>query len=545
MLASWLLVSALVCSAAAAQPRKKAAAPAPVSKMRVLLDTDAFNEIDDQFFIAYSFFEKRLEIEGVAAAHYRWENGSVDESYHEILRVLRIMGVKPKIPIVRGADKGMPDHQSPLASSATDLIYKLAMKDDPRPLNILAVGALTNVASALLLHPEIKSKVRVIWLGGFPPDGRIVEFNAANDRAAVKAVFESGVDLTVVPTETCARYLTLPYEEARARLRHTNLLGEYLLGLVRDYGDRNKIIWDISVTAYALQAAGSERFFEVEEEPAPVIDMGQAKYIRRQGPHKIKVCQNANRDAVFASLFRHIPQPNDTEPPYPLLAVATGDLREVRVWFSEPVKPDVQFLDYPQRTVQTLDEQTVQISLLNSAGPKIVVKAAADTAGNALLRDRDTLPVLSASGAKPGLKLKVYKVERGLKEMPQASGDPIYEGVTPTLAWPSLNLPQEVRRSAEATLVVAEGFLYLPIDHRYEFDLVAHRLARVYLDGKLLLDQGTDGDRRARRTTFRKAGLYPIRVEQYVEPGRFDLTMQWNLPFHDSSLIPDAALLHR
>lgn len=536
MLVRWLLPFALLIPAMAA--------PAP-PKLRVLLDTDAFNEIDDQFFIAYSFFEKRLEIEGVTAAHYRWEHGSVDESYHEVLRVLSLMGVRPKIPIVRGADKGMPDEKSPLASPATDLIYKLAMKAETRPLHILAVGALTNVASALLLHPEIKPKVRVIWLGGFPPDGRIVEFNAANDRAAVKMVFESGVDLTVVPTETCARYLTLPYEEARARLRHTNLLGQYLLGLVRDYGDRNKIIWDISVTAYALQLAGAPPFFEVEKEPAPVIDLGQAKYIRRRGPHTIKVCQNANRDAVFASLFRHLPASNDTEPPYPLLAVATEDLREARVWFSEPVKPAVQLLDIPGRDVQALDEQTIRVTLPKAGDSKIVVKAASDTAGNALLRERDTVPVLAAAGAKPGLRLKVYMVERGLKEIPQPSGEPVFEGVAPTLAWPSLSLPAELRREGAATLAIAEGFVYLPIDHRYEFDLVAHRLARVYLDGKLLLDQGVDGDRRARRTTIRKAGLYPIRVEHYVEPGRFDLTLQWNLPFHEMSLVPDAALLHR
>ncbi len=534
MAARWFLLFAFLTATAAAQ--------AP-PKLRVLLDTDAFNEIDDQFFIAYSFFERRLEIEGVTAAHYRWEQGSVDESYHEIFRVLGLMGVKPKIPIVRGADKGMADEKTPLASPATDLIARLAMKADARPLYILAVGALTNVASALLLHPEIKPKVRVIWLGGFPPDGRIVEFNAANDRAAVKMVFESGVDLTVVPTETCAKFLTLPIEEARARLRHTNLLGQYLLGLVRDYGDRNKVIWDISVTAYALQVAGATPFFAVETELAPEVDLAQARYIRRRGPHRIKVCQNANRDAIFGSLFRHLPPSTDTEPPYPLLAVATGDLREARVWFSEPVKPEMHLSDIPGRDVQALDEQTFRVTL-SKPESKIVVKAASDLAGNSLLRERDTVPLFGAARAKPGLRLKIYNAARGLKEMPEAEGDPVFEGIAPTLAWPSLSLPAEIRREATASLAVAEGFVYLPIDHRYEFDLVAHRLARVYLDGRLLLDQGIDGDRRARRTTFRKAGLYPIRVEQYIEPGRFDLTLQWNLPFHEMSLIPDAALLH-
>lgn len=520
------------------------------SRIRVLLDTDAYNEIDDQFFVAYSFFEKRLEIEGVSAAHYRWENGSVDESYYEVHRVLELMRIAPKIPIVRGVDHAMKDDRTPLGSAATDLIRALAMKQDARPLYVLAVGALTNVASALLLHPEIKPRIRVVWLGGFPPDGRIVEFNAANDRAAVKAVFESGVDLTVVPTETCARYLTLPYEEARARLRHTNVLGRYLLGLVRDYGDRNKIIWDISVTAYALQVATGTKFFDVEEEPAPVIDLARATYVRRQGPHNIKVCTNARRDAVFASLFRHFPAPVDKDAPYPLMALASDGNREIRVWFSEPVKPldrlDFQIPGNAVQEAQMPDEQTALLRVQSpvTGGSVLTITRGADLAGNAMLAARSNLPVRAAGNAKPGLRLKAYATGRGRHEIPEPEGEPFFDGPVPTLAWPSLHLPADLRKPDQGTLLVAEGLVSLPVDHRYEFDLVAHKYARVYLDGRLLLDQGNDGDRRARRTTFRRAGIYPIRVEQYVEPGRFDLTLQWNLPFHDMSLIPDAALLH-
>jgi inosine-uridine nucleoside N-ribohydrolase len=532
-------LSLVACSLASAQP-----------KLRVLLDTDAFNEIDDQFFVAWSFFEKRLEIEGVAAAHYRWENGSVDESYYEVHRVLELMRVTPKIPIVRGADYAMKDDKSPLQSAATNLIHTLAAKQDARPLYVLAVGALTNVASAILLHPEIKQKIKVVWLGGYPPDGRIVEFNAANDRAAVKSVFESGVDLTVVPTETCARYLTLPYDEANSRLRHTNVLGRYLLGLVRDYGDRNKIIWDISVTAYALQIATRATYFDVNEEPAPTIDLAQAKYIRGQGPHKIKVCSNARRDAIFSAMFRHLPAPVDRDAPYPLLATASEQNREVRVWFSEPVKAldraNFQVAANGIQDVQMLDEQTAVVRLQRpvQGGAEITVSGGADPAGNAMLDGRHRVTIRSAGNAKPGLRLKAYFTDRGQKEVPNPQGQPAFDGVVPTLAWPSLNLPAEIRKPDQGTLLIAEGLVCLPLDHRYEFDLVAHKYARVYLDGRLLLDQSMEGDRRARRTTFRRAGVYPIRVEQYVEPGRFDLTLQWNLPFHDMSLIPGAALLH-
>src|SRR6266852_5020371 len=116
-----LLASAL-CSAAQAV------------KTRVLLDTDCFNEIDDQFFVTYSLLEPSFEIEGITAAQYRWERGSVDESYYEILRVIDLMGIQRSFPIVRGADSPLTDARTGLRSKATDLIRQAALRDPARPL---------------------------------------------------------------------------------------------------------------------------------------------------------------------------------------------------------------------------------------------------------------------------------------------------------------------------------------------------------------------------------------------------------------------------
>jgi purine nucleosidase len=251
--------------------------------------------------------------------------------------VIDLMGIQPRFPIVRGADVPLPDARSGVRSAATDLIRQAALRDPARPLYILAVGALTNVASALLLHPEIRPMVRVIWLGGFPPDGKINEFNARNDRNAVKVVFECGVDLTVVPTETSARLLTLPYAEAEARLRDSNRIAKTLLNILRDYGDRNKIIWDISTTACLLQIVRGSKFFQISTELAPRVDAKAGKYIHRQGPHKIKVCGAADRTAIFADFFDRLPVPKDTDPPSLLFAASIGDPATVDLAFSEPL----------------------------------------------------------------------------------------------------------------------------------------------------------------------------------------------------------------
>lgn len=521
-------------------------------RVRVLLDTDAYNEIDDQYFLAYSLAQPRFEIEGIAAAQYRYEQGSVDESYFEILHMLEIMSIQPTYPVVRGADGPMRDEKSGRPSPAVDLIARLARKKDPRPLHIVAVGALTNVASALVLHPEIRDKVRVIWLGGFPPDGNMREFNANNDRAAVKTVFESGVQVTVVPAETSARHLILPYDEADKRLRHTNRLGETLRVILRDYGlRRTKVIWDIAATAYLLQESGGPQYFEMAEELAPRIDLAAGKYVRRQGPHKIRVCGMPSRDAIFADFFRNFPQPRDIAGPYLFSALATGDLRQVRLLFSEPVDP---------RTARDPKCYTTNAAVLSAhptgatvtlnlerpigAGAEIVATCVRDAAGNAMLSTRNRAPVHTEARATPGIQLRAYRAAKGLDRVPAPYGLPFVSEIVPGLDWTSPALPAAIKPE-EGVLLIAEGDVYLPLDRRYEFTLQSFRLARIFLDGELLLDQGNAGDRTAARTVFRKSGVYRIRVEQYVDAPRFGLTFQWNLPFHDRGLVSDQAFLLR
>src|SRR5437762_8874159 len=96
-------------------------------KTRVLLDTDCFNEIDDQFFVTYSLLEPSFEVVGITAAQYRWERGSVDESYYEIQRIIDLMNLHPRFSVVRGADGPIPDSRTGVRSAATDLIRKMAM----------------------------------------------------------------------------------------------------------------------------------------------------------------------------------------------------------------------------------------------------------------------------------------------------------------------------------------------------------------------------------------------------------------------------------
>ena len=64
-------------------------------KKKVILDTDAFNEIDDQFAIAYFYFSEKTELLAVCAEHYMHDRCNsrelgMNRSYNEIVKVLSL-----------------------------------------------------------------------------------------------------------------------------------------------------------------------------------------------------------------------------------------------------------------------------------------------------------------------------------------------------------------------------------------------------------------------------------------------------------------------
>ncbi len=347
--------------------------------------------------------------------------------------------------------------------------------------------------------------------------------------------------------------LTLTYPEAEARLKRSSLLGKYLLAILRDYGERNKVIWDIVTVAYLLDEIRGTKFIQTETEPAAVVDLEKGVYIRGKGPHRITVCGKLDRQAIFDDFFTHFPQQPDAEPPYLLSALATGDGTVVELGFSEPVQPAAagMFRLRPETAVRSAamsSDRSVRLTLAApvdcSAQPAVSAPGVKDLAGNGILADRVEAPVRCAAGAAHGLMLSIYPVSKGLREIPAPQGQPLYRKPVATLAWPT-GLPAEAAVKESALLLVAEGSLHVPLDHRYEFELKGGGLVRVYLDGRLLVDQARPGDRRASRTTVLGAGVYAIRVEQYIERGRPGLNLFWNLPFHDKSLVPDGYFTHR
>ncbi len=203
-------------------------------KLRVIVDTDAACEADDPFAIAHALLSPKLIVKGIIAEHFK-EEGSMEKSYREIETILDVMDMSKEIPIFRG-QRG-PLSTDDEVSEAVKFIIDEALKDDEKPLYILCQGAITNVAKAITLEPEIKDKITVIWIGTHgeaPCKAPFTEFNATNDISAANIVLKSGIDLWLVPSHV---YITvnIGLAEIQRRIRPCGRIGEHLFRNMVDY----------------------------------------------------------------------------------------------------------------------------------------------------------------------------------------------------------------------------------------------------------------------------------------------------------------------
>ena len=95
----------------------------PTGKIDVVLDTDAYNEIDDQFAIAYLLRSSdKLNTKAIYAAPFL--NGKskspadgMEKSYDEIIKLLKFAGVKQTV--YRGSDSFMASESEPVEIDST------------------------------------------------------------------------------------------------------------------------------------------------------------------------------------------------------------------------------------------------------------------------------------------------------------------------------------------------------------------------------------------------------------------------------------------
>ena len=232
----------------------------PRARPRIVIDTDAANEIDDQFALAWALLSpERLDVLAVYAAPFSFEHRrqemrralaaraapasasafdlallqqhgatldrfaqrdwSLDaighwpvfctpgegmlRSFDEIVRVFGLLRLSPAGRVFRGGAGYLADERTPLMSEAALHLIATARATpiDGEPLYVVAIGCVTNIASALLAAPDIAERIVVVWTAGYPSHAPQINFslNLEQDLAASRVLFDSGVPLVYLP----------------------------------------------------------------------------------------------------------------------------------------------------------------------------------------------------------------------------------------------------------------------------------------------------------------------------------------------------------
>ena len=190
--------------------------PVPEEKMvRVITDTDLCNEADDPFAVVQALLSPKFDNVGVVAAHFGTRDPNGMQKSWQGLKDLTVL-MQLTVPVLHGAPHALPDAATPVPSEGAKLIIREAMKEDTRPLFVLLLGPLTDLASAYLQEPRIAGRLTAIWIGGAPYPVGGPEFNLGNDVNAVNVVFGSTMPVWQVPKNV---YEMMPVSMAELEYR--------------------------------------------------------------------------------------------------------------------------------------------------------------------------------------------------------------------------------------------------------------------------------------------------------------------------------------
>lgn len=283
----------------------------PEAKQRVIVNTDAKNEADDQYAIVQAILTPSFDLHGIIPAHFGTGKSatSMQDSYDETMLLLQLMGLENDIRVEAGATHAMPDESTPVDSAGAQLIIEEAMKDDDRPLFIAFYGPVTDISSALLLEPKIEDRnIIVIWIGGntWPSGGR--EYNLSNDIHAANVLMKSKLELWQVP-RTAYRTMGVTYAELIEKVYPQGEIGKYLVEQLIEHNSKRtpameyRSLGDSPCIGIILDPECGRWSWK----PAPTFDM-QMHYIHTGQYRPIRVYDSVNTRFIHEDFFAKLAQ---------------------------------------------------------------------------------------------------------------------------------------------------------------------------------------------------------------------------------------------
>ena len=279
-------------------------------KINLILDTDTYNECDDQFALSYLIKSKDLfNIEAITVAPYSHTKRDLtvrdgqELSYNEILKICNWLNFDTNNKVFKGSMDYIQNGYDE-KNNAVNKIIEIALKNNKT--YILGIGAITNIALAIKKEPKIVNKIEIVWLGGNElgyEDN--LEYNFRQDVEAVKIVFESKVKLTILPCKKIVSELRIDINTLKKYLENKSELCNYLIE--RFYNDgyhgvqESRVIWDISVIAYMI----NKKWFETEQISCPNIRK-DTSYEVTDNRHNITFVTKLDRNKIYEDLFNKL-----------------------------------------------------------------------------------------------------------------------------------------------------------------------------------------------------------------------------------------------
>jgi len=277
--------------------------------IRMVFDTDTGNEIDDQFALVYALISPELDVQAVYAAPFTNNRSSgpadgMEKSYEEILRILSRLEKSPDGFAFKGSMHYLGDLKNPERSPAALDLVERARKSSPKdPLYVAAVGAISNVANAILIDPSIIRNIVVVWLGGnghnWPHQK---EFNFRQDLKASRIIFDCGVPFVQLPCTPVVTHFTTTVPEMERYVAGRGAIGDYLLKIFKEYRKDHfgwsKVLWDMTAVAWII-----------DDKPLP-SDLVHSPIVTDNytlsfdaSRHLIRTVNFVQRDPIFRDFF--------------------------------------------------------------------------------------------------------------------------------------------------------------------------------------------------------------------------------------------------
>ena len=290
--------------------------PPPAGRVRMVLDTDTYNEIDDQFALVHVMLSPaEVDLQAVYAAPFLNNRSSsagdgMEKSHEEILRLFGLLGQEPEGIVFRGSDRFMDSPRDIVQSPAVEHMLSL-LADGDDPLYVVAIGAPTNVSSVLLAarerHLDIGDRMRVVWLGGQPlhwPNAR--EFNLMQDPIASRLLFQLSPSLTLFPCLGVASHLLTTVPELERHLAPLGPVGTFLTDRFAAYSDDHhawaKEVWDLAATAYVINPDWTRSRLAA----TPDLDTVTLDWIPQPEGPPMREATMVARNAIFRDLFEKV-----------------------------------------------------------------------------------------------------------------------------------------------------------------------------------------------------------------------------------------------